>query len=157
VPLTFLAIIAPALRTLGPCGRGTGLGDGGAASGMDALEPRALIAGLIGMVVGAEIERRMTPTRRAAAQGSVMSYSDAQIWIIIALLGVGTFLIRFSFLGLIGKRELPEWLLRHLRYTAVAILPAMVAPLSSGPPPMTATRPGAPCRGGGDAWGSALS
>jgi len=58
-----------------------------------------------------------------------MSYTDAQIWGIIALLGVGTFLIRFSFLGLVGDRELPEWLLRHLRYTAVAILPAMVAPL----------------------------
>ena len=58
-----------------------------------------------------------------------MSYTDAQIWGIIALLGVGTFMIRFSFLGLVGNRELPEWLLRHLRYTAVAILPAMVAPL----------------------------
>lgn len=58
-----------------------------------------------------------------------MSYSDAQVWGIIALLGIGTFLIRFSFLGLIGGRDLPEWVLRHLRYTAVAILPAMVAPL----------------------------
>jgi branched-subunit amino acid transport protein len=63
-----------------------------------------------------------------------MSYTDAQIWGIIALLGVGTFLVRFSFLGLVGKRELPEWLLRHLRYTAVAILPAMVAPLILWPP-----------------------
>jgi uncharacterized membrane protein len=86
-----------------------------------------------------------------------MSYSDAQIWIIIVLLGVGTFLIRFSFLGLIGNRELPEWVLRHLRYTAVAILPAMVAPLSSGPPPMGRTRPGAAGGGGGDAWDWALS
>jgi branched-subunit amino acid transport protein len=58
-----------------------------------------------------------------------MSYSDAQIWGIVALLGIGTFLIRFSFLGLVGDRQLPEWLLRHLRYTAVAILPALVAPL----------------------------
>ena len=58
-----------------------------------------------------------------------MNYSDAQIWLVVALLGIGTFLIRFSFLGLVGNRELPEWLLRHLRYTAVAILPAMVAPL----------------------------
>jgi branched-subunit amino acid transport protein len=58
-----------------------------------------------------------------------MTYSDAQIWGIVALLGVGTFLIRFSFLGLVGDRQLPEWLLRHLRYTAVAILPALVAPL----------------------------
>ena len=57
-----------------------------------------------------------------------MSYTDQQIWLIIAALGVGTFAIRFSFLGLIGNRELPEWLLRHLRYTPVAILPALVAP-----------------------------
>ncbi|AHM03826.1 hypothetical protein roselon_01443 [Roseibacterium elongatum DSM 19469] len=58
-----------------------------------------------------------------------MTFSDAEIWMIIAALGAGTFLIRFSFLGLIGDRPLPEWLLRHLRYTPVAILPALVAPL----------------------------
>ena len=58
-----------------------------------------------------------------------MTYSDAQIWTIIVLLGVGTFLIRFSFLGLIGSRKLPEWALRHLRYTPVAVLPGLVAPL----------------------------
>lgn len=51
------------------------------------------------------------------------------IWIVIVILGVGTFLIRFSFLGLIGSRPLPEWVLRHLRYTAVAVLPGLVAPL----------------------------
>lgn len=58
-----------------------------------------------------------------------MSYSDAQIWSIIALLGIGTFLVRFSFLGLIGNRPLPDWVLRHLRYTPVALLPGLVAPL----------------------------
>ena len=58
-----------------------------------------------------------------------MNYSDAQIWLIIAVLGVGTFLIRFSFLGLIGDRKMPDWVLRHLRYTPVAILPGLVAPL----------------------------
>ncbi|MBY6201907.1 AzlD domain-containing protein [Maritalea mobilis] len=58
-----------------------------------------------------------------------MNFTDAEIWGIIAALGAGTFLIRFSFLGLIGDRPLPEWLLRHLRYTPVAILPALVAPL----------------------------
>ena len=51
------------------------------------------------------------------------------IWTVIALLGIGTFLIRFSFLGLIGSRPLPAWMLRHLRYTAVAVLPGLVAPL----------------------------
>ncbi|MBF9034815.1 AzlD domain-containing protein [Rhodobacterales bacterium HKCCE2091] len=55
--------------------------------------------------------------------------SDWLIWVIIAALGVGTYLIRFSFLGLLGDRELPEWVLRHLRYTAVTILPALITPL----------------------------
>ena len=58
-----------------------------------------------------------------------MTYSDAQIWLIIAILGIGTFLIRFSFLGLLGDRELPEWALRHWRYTPVAVLPAIITPL----------------------------
>ena len=58
-----------------------------------------------------------------------MNYSFAEIWIIILALGIGTFLVRFSFLGILGDRALPAWLLRHLRYTAVGILPAMVTPL----------------------------
>lgn len=58
-----------------------------------------------------------------------MSFTDAEIWGIIVVLGFGTYAIRFSFLGLIGDRQLPDWLLRHLRYTAVAILPALVTPL----------------------------
>lgn len=54
--------------------------------------------------------------------------SDALIWTVIALLAAGTFGLRFSFLGLIGNRPLPEWLLRHLRYTAVAVIPGLMAP-----------------------------
>lgn len=55
--------------------------------------------------------------------------SAAYIWAVILILGIGTYLIRFSFLGLIGGKDLPEWVLRHLRYTAVAVLPGLVAPL----------------------------
>ncbi len=58
-----------------------------------------------------------------------MSYSTAEIWTTIALVALGTYLIRFSFIGLIGDRELPAWVLRHLRYTPVAVLPGLVAPL----------------------------
>jgi branched-subunit amino acid transport protein len=54
---------------------------------------------------------------------------DATIWLVIVGLGVGSFILRFVFLGLIGDRPIPDWLLRHLRYTAVAVLPALVAPL----------------------------
>lgn len=51
------------------------------------------------------------------------------LWTVILGLGVGSFAMRFAFLGLVGNRPLPPWLLRHLRYTAVAILPALCAPL----------------------------
>lgn len=50
------------------------------------------------------------------------------LWIVIIGLGLGSFLLRFMFTGFVGSRSLPPWLLRHLRYTAVAILPALVAP-----------------------------
>lgn len=51
------------------------------------------------------------------------------LWLVIAGLAAGSFGLRFLFLGLVGNRPMPDWLLRHLRYTAVSILPAMVAPL----------------------------
>ncbi len=59
----------------------------------------------------------------------MVTFDPLHLWIVILGLGVGSFALRFVFLGLIGDRELPEWVLRHLRYTAVAILPALVAPL----------------------------
>lgn len=59
--------------------------------------------------------------------------SDLTIWLVILALGVGTFLLRWSFLGAIGNRELPGWAARALRYTAVAVLPALVAPLVAWP------------------------
>jgi len=58
-----------------------------------------------------------------------MTFSNAEIWLIVLLLGVGTYLIRFSFLGMIGDRPMPAIVLRLLRYTPVAVLPALVAPL----------------------------
>ena len=54
---------------------------------------------------------------------------NAAVWTTIFALGLGTFLIRFSFLGLLGGKDLPEWLTRHLRYVPVAVLPGLVAPL----------------------------
>lgn len=55
--------------------------------------------------------------------------SDEKVWTVILLLAIGTFLIRFSFLGLVGEKELPPLVLKALRYTSVAVLPGMVAPL----------------------------
>ena len=55
--------------------------------------------------------------------------SDAAIWTVVMVLGLGTYLIRLSFLGLIGARGFPAWAMRLLRFVPVAVLPALVAPL----------------------------
>ena len=60
-------------------------------------------------------------------------YSDATIWTVILVMGVATYLIRWSFLGAMGGRPVPEWAQRVLRYTAVSVLPALVAPLVMWP------------------------
>ena len=55
---------------------------------------------------------------------------DSQtIWIVIIGMGAGSYFLRFVFIGFVGDRKIPEWLLRHLRYTAVGFLPAIAAPL----------------------------
>ena len=53
----------------------------------------------------------------------------ATIWTVIVLLGIGTFAIRFSFLGLMSGRSFPDWAMRLLRYVPVAVMPGLVAPL----------------------------
>ena len=56
-------------------------------------------------------------------------FSDIKIWAVIVILAVGTYLLRWSFLGAIGNRPLPPFVMRLLRYTAVGVLPGLVAPL----------------------------
>jgi branched-subunit amino acid transport protein len=58
-----------------------------------------------------------------------MPLDPTKIWYVITGLAIGTFLIRYSFLGLLGNRELPTWFLRHLNYVGVAVLPGLIAPL----------------------------
>ena len=58
-----------------------------------------------------------------------MSTEGYNVWLIIGAMAVGTYLIRFSFVGFLGDRPLPPAVLRLLRYAPVAILPGMVAPL----------------------------
>jgi len=68
------------------------------------------------------------------------------MWTIIVGLAVGSFGLRFLFIGFVGDRPMPPWLLRHLRYTAVAILPALIAPLVVWPS-ATGGEPDAPRMG----------
>ena len=62
-----------------------------------------------------------------------MTTPDWQVWVVIVALGAGTFLMRFSFLGLLGDRPLPPLILRLLRYTPVAVFPGIIAPLVAYP------------------------
>lgn len=59
----------------------------------------------------------------------VTSYSEPIIWALICVIGVLTFLIRLSFIGLFGYfDELPTWLERALRFVPAAVLAALVLP-----------------------------
>lgn len=73
-----------------------------------------------------------------AALPTALTDPPGNIWVIIIALGLTTFTLRFSFLGLIGGRQLPEWVLRHLRYVAVAVMPALIAPIIVWPDATTA-------------------
>ncbi len=53
----------------------------------------------------------------------------ARIWTLILVVAVGTFTIRYSFIGIVGDRRLPRWAERMLRYVPVAVMPGLVAPL----------------------------
>jgi branched-subunit amino acid transport protein len=51
-----------------------------------------------------------------------------EIWITILLAGLLTFLIRGSFIFLMGRWQMPEWLGRALRFVPPAVLSAIVFP-----------------------------
>ncbi len=57
------------------------------------------------------------------------SYGDPLIWAVIVVVGVLTYAIRFSFIGLFGYLdEIPPRLERPLRYVPAAVLAALVLP-----------------------------
>ncbi|MEX0826346.1 MAG: AzlD domain-containing protein [Acidimicrobiia bacterium] len=57
------------------------------------------------------------------------SHSPALIWALIGMIGLGTWLIRLSFLALLGRVEhMPPMLGRILRFIPAAVLAALVLP-----------------------------
>ena len=58
-----------------------------------------------------------------------MTLTTPVIWSTIIGLGAATFLIRFSFLGLLGDWRPPAWAERMLTYLPMAMMPALAAPL----------------------------
>ena len=49
-------------------------------------------------------------------------------WIVVIAAGLGTFLIRLSFLQLADRRELPRPFVRALRFVPAAVLSAIILP-----------------------------
>ena len=49
-------------------------------------------------------------------------------WLIIILIGLGTFALRASFIGFLGDAELPERLKQGLRFVPAAVLTAIMTP-----------------------------
>ena len=49
-------------------------------------------------------------------------------WVVVAVIGVGTYLLRLSFIGVLGTQAMPVWAQRPLKYVAPAVLAALVLP-----------------------------
>lgn len=66
-----------------------------------------------------------------------MSMNSIMIWLVIVLVGIGTFLLRFSGIQVFGERRMPPWLSRALRYVPAAVVAAIVVPamVHGGPDP----------------------
>lgn len=49
-------------------------------------------------------------------------------WLVIVTIGVLTYLIRLSFIGLLGSQPMPQWAERPLSYVAPSVLAALTVP-----------------------------
>jgi len=52
----------------------------------------------------------------------------AEIWLILVVAGLLTYLTRLSFIALLGKWFPPEWMSRALRFVPPAVLTAIIFP-----------------------------
>ncbi len=59
--------------------------------------------------------------------------SALSIWLLFVAIGLGTFTLRFLFIYLFGKIEMPTWLSRALRFVPAAALAALVFPALTHP------------------------
>ncbi len=52
-----------------------------------------------------------------------------KVWLAITLVAAVTFLERASFIVFLNRWQMPDWLVRMLRFVPVAVFPALIAPL----------------------------
>lgn len=65
-------------------------------------------------------------------------------WVIVAVVGIGTYLTRLSFIGIFGNRRLPDVVREGLRFIAPAVLAALILPAvvrPDGPIDLTLANP----------------
>ena len=55
-------------------------------------------------------------------------YSAPAIWGLMVVIGLGTFVLRLSFIHWFGRRDVPPGLQRALRFVPAAVLSALVLP-----------------------------
>jgi branched-subunit amino acid transport protein len=65
-------------------------------------------------------------------------------WLIVGLIGLGTYLTRLSFVAAFGRFGVPAWLAAPLRYVGPAVLAALVAPAVIAPDDAIDVTPGNP-------------
>jgi branched-subunit amino acid transport protein len=49
-------------------------------------------------------------------------------WLVVIIIGTGTYLTRLSFVGMLGNGTMPLWAERPLKYVAPAVLAALTLP-----------------------------
>lgn len=59
--------------------------------------------------------------------------SEISVWLLFIFLAIGTFSLRFSFIYLFGKVDMPAWLRRALRFVPPSVLAALVFPALTYP------------------------
>lgn len=59
--------------------------------------------------------------------------SSPAFWLLLLAIGLGTFTLRFLFIYLFGKVEMPAWLKQALRFVPAAALAALVFPALTHP------------------------
>jgi branched-subunit amino acid transport protein len=55
------------------------------------------------------------------------------VWLLFIALALGTFVLRFSFVYLFGRVDMPDWLRRALRFVPASVLAALVFPALTYP------------------------
>ena len=61
-----------------------------------------------------------------------------KVWLVIVAVGALNYLSRLSFIATFGRRSMPAWLARSLKFVPAAMLTALVLPMIVGVPTATA-------------------